>query len=97
MPRSDDRRRGREETERGLRELEDADWDETSEVAVKAASDAAAKTAARLSRPDTDPPESEIPKPWHRTKAAKAGGTIAAILTAIASLLAALQQAGLLK
>jgi hypothetical protein len=98
MARNDDRRRMREDTERGLRELADADWDETSEVVASAAAKAAAKTAHRMSRPDTDSPDSIAAKPpWHRTPAAKAGGAIAAVLTALASLLAALQQAGLLR
>jgi hypothetical protein len=92
----DEKRRDYEATERGLRELEDANWDETSEV-VDAAAKAAAKTAHRMSRPDTESPDSVAAKPpWHRTPAAKAGG-IAVVITALASLLAALQQAGLLK
>jgi hypothetical protein len=88
----------REDTERGLRELADADWDETSEVVASAAAKAAAKTAHRMSRPDTDAPDSEMRKPpWHRTPAAKAGGTVGALLTVLGGLLALLQQLGFLK
>jgi hypothetical protein len=98
MARSDDRRRDREDTERGLRDLENADWDETSEVVANAAAQAAAKTAARLSRPDEDAPESVADRPpWHRTRAAKTGGIVTAIVTAIGSVLALLQQLGVLK
>jgi hypothetical protein len=97
MARNDDRRRQRDETERGLRELADADWDETSEVVASAAAKAAAKTAARMSRPDAEEGDSMMPTPWHRTRAAKTTGTAGAILTALGALLALLQQLGLLK
>lgn len=97
MARNDDRRRQRDETERGLRDLADADWDETSEVVASAAARAAAKTAARMSRPDTEDGDSVMPTPWHRKPAARVTGTAAAVLTAIGSLLALLQQLGVLK
>jgi hypothetical protein len=96
MARSDERHRLREDTERGLRDLEDADWDETSEVVASVAAKAAAKTAARLSRPDSDAPDSEQRKPWHRTPAAKTGG-ILALLAALGAVLKALRDLGILE
>jgi hypothetical protein len=101
---------GRERADalKDLEELEDADWDETSEVLARTAADAAARTAKRLSRPDSDPPSEEQKPPssvFHRQVqkhgAPKVVGTVTAALLglagAIAALVQALQQAGVIK
>jgi hypothetical protein len=106
MARNDERRRDRQDTERGLRELADADWDETSEV-VKVAADTAARTAKQLSRPDIEDdaaaPETKAPASvfvrddgaprWVRIVAA----SVVALTGAAVVVLEALRQVGVLK
>lgn len=89
-----ERDRLREHCTRELRELREADDDETTtpEVVVDAAARAAARTARQLSRPDSDAPA----RAWHETNAGK--GAIGAVIAAVAGIIvAALRQAGLLK
>ena len=88
-----ERERLQRETERALAKLESADWDETSEVAARTA----AHVVRQMSKADSDG-SAASPTPWHRRRAVRvAGGIAATVLTLLASLLAALEQAGLLR
>jgi hypothetical protein len=97
--RHDERNRLREATREEIAELRDTDVDdEPSEVDVRVAhvaAKAAAHTARRMSQPDTDAP-APIRAPWHQKPAGKAGAVLA-LLSALAALVEALRQAGLLK
>jgi hypothetical protein len=61
--RNDERDRLRQACADELRELREADADETSEVVADVAARTAARTARQLSVHDTDPPEPKKPKP----------------------------------
>jgi hypothetical protein len=95
--RHDERDRLREATREEIAELRDTNVDdETSEVDVRLAH-VAAKTAAHtvrhMSQPDSDAPARPA---WHQKPATKAGAVLA-LLSALAALVEALRQAGLLK
>ncbi len=89
--RNDERDRLRDQCERELDELRDAEEDETS--AVDVAAETAARTVRQLSKPDSDAPARQ---PWHRTPQGKAGA-IVALLSALGALLETLRQVGVLK
>lgn len=98
--RNDERDRLRQACADELRELYEADDDETTtpEVVADVAARTAARTARQLSRPDSDGPVA--PPRWYQTPAGKGG--LAAVITALVTALVAgivqgLQQAGVLK
>lgn len=95
--------RMRREREKVLADLEDADWDETSEVVTQVAADAAARTAKQLSRPDielddTVPPDSAL---VDKKRGERIGRIVLAVLITVAAgaglLIEALRRAGVLK
>lgn len=105
-------RRLERQRERAIRDLENADWDETSEVvadvAARAAGDAAARTAKQLSRPDIEEePESAPATKPPRSVFVKDDGAprwVRIVVASIAALVGAgmlvvefLRQAGVLK
>ena len=81
-----ERERLRRRTESGVAKLRDACWEETSEVA--------ARTAARVVREMVEPDSGAPPVPWHRRRELRLGGIAAAVLTLLASILAALERTG---
>jgi hypothetical protein len=92
--RHDERNRLRDACTRELEELREADEDETSEVVLDMAAQAAARTARQLSKPDSDAPPRQ---PWHLTGHGRMGAALVALISIAAAIVEALRQAGLLK
>jgi hypothetical protein len=91
--RNEERERLREACAEELRELREADDDETTDAVI----DAAARTAARVQQ--LSRPESDAPRAWHKNSTVRIVGAIigAVLASAVAALFDALSKAGVIK